>query len=43
MSKNTMTIASFVVPSFTANYPTTNWSAKRAYTHFGNEAFGVNG
>ena len=42
MSKNSMTIASFVVPSFTANYPT-NWSAKRAYTHFGNEAFGVNG
>lgn len=43
MSAKSMTFASFVAPSFTSNYPTTNWSAKRAYTHFGNEAFGVNG
>ena len=46
MSAKSMTFASFVAPSFTAAYSTTNptnWSAKRAYTHFGNEAFGVNG
>jgi len=43
MSVNIMTIASSVAPSFTNNYPTTTWSAKRAYAHFGNEAFGVNG
>jgi hypothetical protein len=43
MSVNIMTIASFVAPSFTNNYPTTTWSAKRAYAHFGIEALGVNG
>jgi hypothetical protein len=43
MSAKSMTFASFVAPSFTSNYPTTNWSAKRAYAHFGTEAFGVNG
>lgn len=43
MSVNIMTIASSVAPSFTNNYPTTTWSAKRAYAHFGIEALGVNG
>jgi hypothetical protein len=46
MSAKSMTFASFVAPSFTATYSTTNptnWSAKRAYAHFGTEAFGVNG
>ena len=43
MSAVIMTIASFVAPSFTNNYPTTTWSAKRAYAHFGIGALGVNG
>ena len=47
MSKSIMTLASSVAPSFTSNYSfnTTNpkWAAKRAYAHFGNGAYGVNG
>ena len=43
MSKNIMTSAQFVAPTFNSNYPTTTWAAKRAFAHFGNEAYGVNG
>ena len=45
MSKNMMTLASIVAPSFNSNYPTTatTWFTKRAYAHFGTEATGVNG
>jgi hypothetical protein len=47
MVKNQAVVASniasaLVAPSF-FNYPTTTWSAKRAYAHVGSEAFGVNG
>lgn len=50
MSAKSMTFASFVAPSFNAAYSTTNptnWSAKRAYAHFGTYfgkgPIGVNG
>ena len=47
MSIKNMTLTSFVAPSFNKNYPTTTWSAKRAYAHFGatfgKRPIGVNG
>jgi len=39
----TKTVVSFNAPSFNSYYPTTTWATKRAYAHFGIEAYGVNG
>ena len=43
MSKRISTSALLIAPSFNFNYPTSTWATKRAYAHFGDGAYGVNG